>query len=147
MGGRGASSAIGIYAKRNGLGEYVLDESGNAFYLEYGDEFESLATIPTNRGEVKVIRSLTSNNNKRPYETRTPGRIYATVSSSGVFNNLYFFGPDGKIREEWNLAHSHKGVRPGHKHIGYEHSDDAIPLSDTERAYARTVEERWERQR
>ena len=146
MGGRGASSASanGLYVKldRNGLPK--LDQDGNPEVAHYGDEFKSIATFGTSRGEVKVLESTSGNNNKKPLETRTPGRVYATVHADGHINNIYFYDESGRSAEEWNVGdHTHYGSRY-HKHIGYYHGENGgRPLNESEMEYVREVETRW----
>lgn len=59
--------------------------------LEYGDEYRSVATFQTSRGEVKVLVGRVANNNKPPMETHTSGRVYAQVNSTGHVSSIYFF--------------------------------------------------------
>lgn len=135
MGGRGASSGTyKLYGKT----------------LQYGDEYRSLATLQTTRGEVKVIVGKLANNNKPPMETRTEGRINAQVDDTGHVSSLYFFGADGKRVESWNIAthrDSHRHYGSGsHKHIGYNHSENGgRRLNKQERRYAREVDRKWRR--
>ena len=143
MGGRGASSPSLIYEERNADGTFKVDENGNHIYHEYGDELTSVATFSTKRGEVKVVYSNDQQNLARPYETRTPGRIYAMLDRDNNINRLYFFNQDGKLKEEWNIGHSHFESKY-HVHTGYEHSvDTGRPMTDTEIAYYEKVNERW----
>lgn len=114
--------------------------SGSA---KYGEEYRSLGTFSTSRGEVKVIKSRNSKNNKRPYFTMTKNRVYATVDHQGRINNLYFFDSSGRIREEWNISHDHGDILGPHKHIGFEHSNEAFPLTDSDLAYLEEVRNKW----
>lgn len=144
MGGRGASSHYGIYAARDGNGNYILDENGKTVYREYGDEFESVGVLNTSRGEIKVLRSLLTNNNQRIIETRTPCRVYATETSDGVLKTLYFYDSSGKLKEEWNSRHTHKGSSQWHKHIGYDHRTARLDeLTENEKAYFLEIIDRW----
>lgn len=146
MGGRGASSASasGDYVMLDRDGNPKLDADGNPMVGHYGGEYRSIATFNTSRGEVKVIKQRNGDNNKKPLETRTPNRIYATVDSDGEINNIYFYDENGKSREEWNIrGHYHYDMEK-HKHVGYYHAEEGtFELSEPELEYAEEVRRKW----
>ena len=146
MGGRGASSASanGTYVKLDKNGNPKLDKDGNPEIGHYGEEFRSIATFDTSRGEVKVLEQTEAGNNKKPLETKTPNRVYATVGADGHINNIYFYDKDGKSTEEWNIgSHPHYGSYY-HKHIGYYHKEHGgRPLNAEEMIYVEEVETKW----
>ena len=146
MGGRGASSASanGTYVKLDRNGEPKKNPDGSLQVGRYGSEFKSIARFDTSRGEVKVLEQAVSGNNKKPLETMTPGRVYATVHADGHINNIYFYDESGRSVEEWNIGdHPHYGSRY-HKHIGYYHSENGgRPLNEAEMDYVREVEAKW----
>lgn len=146
MGGRGASSASsnGGYIKLDKYGNPKLDEKGNPVIGHYGEEFRSLATFDTTRGEVKVLETADGGSNKKPLETKTPNRIYATVNSDGHINNLYLYDENGLSKEEWHIGgHLHYGSKY-HMHIGYYHSEGGgRALNASELRYVEEVERKW----
>lgn len=135
MGGRGASSGTyKLYGKE----------------LHYGDEFESVATFQTSRGEVKVLVGKLANNNKPPMETMTRGRIYAQFDHTGHISSIYFFDENGRRTETWSITTHHDSHRHygsgSHKHIGYNHSENGGGrLTKQERRFAREVDRKWQR--
>ena len=139
MGGRGASS-----------GTYKLRINEDTLELHYGDEYRSLATFATTRGEVKVVESLLFEKKKAPMETMTPGRIYAMTDHTGHISDIIFFDDNGMRAETWHIAthrksHTHGGTG-NHKHIGYFHDEGGSrKLSKAEIRYAREVGRKWAR--
>ncbi len=135
MGGRGASSGTYMMAGKE---------------MHYGDEFRSLATFKTSRGEVKVLENKLASNNKPPLETQTKGRIYAIVDNTGHVSDIFFYGDDGKRIESWSItthydSHKHHGSG-SHMHRGYNHKENGgRKLNKQERRYAREVDRKWRR--
>ena len=117
----------------------------------YGDEFESLDTFMTSRGEVKVLKSKLSAENKAVLFTKTPGRIYATINSSGHVTSIYFFNSLGAISETWHIGgkgYGHRHMGSGHhSHPGPRHTKQFRRLSKAEKQYAREVDRRWRRRK
>ena len=137
----------GVVRARIGLTKMEGTMGGRGTYSgthKYGEEFRSIAEpFMTSRGEVKAIESRISKNNKRVYLTQTDGRIYATVNKNGEINNLFFFGSDGLVTEEWNLRGKHGNIAGGHKHLGFQHSGDAVPLSARDNEFVSEVKRLW----
>ena len=115
----------------------------------YGDWFESLATLRTSRGEVKVIRSRISKNNSPVDKTITPNRIYAQVDHRGYITKLFFFDKNAEYVEMWDTggtksSHRHtSGANSGfHRHVGKDHGN-GVALTKAEKQYAREVDRKW----
>lgn len=114
MGGRGASST---YYKLNGEGHV------------YGDEYESVIHGFDN---VKIVAMRRSTSRKAPQESKSPGRIYATVNKeTGELHSLSYIGSDGKRYKQVDAA-DHRGLG-SHAHNGYNHNGLARKLSRKER--------------
>ncbi len=107
MGGRGASSGLGLYRDRHGR------------IVAYGSEFRCILQFRrikfvTIRDEVESPRV--------PLETRTPKRIYVLVGKRGQLKAISFYDSKGMKRLQLDLDHKHKGFKP-HRHTGYDHGD------------------------
>lgn len=122
--------------------------------MRYGDEFESLDTFATPLGEVKVLKSKVSKNNKQALVTKAENRVYAMVDKrTGRLRELYFFNSMGAVSEVWNIgwnrsSHRHNGkggVNSSlHKHIGPDHRRGPVKkLTRAERRFARSVDRQW----
>ena len=115
--------------------------------MRYGDEFESLDTFMTSRGEVKVLRSKLTKNNQSVLFTKTKGRIYATVNNRGHVTSLYFFNSMGGVSETWHIGgkgYGHNHMKSGHhSHPGIKHTKRFRTLTKSEKQYAREVDRRW----
>lgn len=108
MGGRGASSGIGLYRDRHGK------------FVHYGDEY----TTVLQEGRIKfVVLKSGIDAITAPRETRTKGRIYVTIGKNGSPKAITFFDRNGLRRAQIDLDHKHKGECP-HKHGGYAHDRD-----------------------
>ena len=117
----------------------------------YGDEFESLDKFMTPLGEVKVLRSRTSKNNKQVIVTKADNRVYAMVDrKTGHLRELYFFNSMGAVSEVWNIgwdrsSHRHKKGKVNsslHKHFGPNHAGEKR-LTKAERRMARRIDRQW----
>lgn len=119
--------------------------------MRYGDEFESLDTFATPLGEVKVLKSKISKNNKQALVTKAKNRVYAMVDKrTGRLRELYFFNSMGAVSEVWNIgwdqsSHRHKkgGTNSSlHKHFGPNHTGEKR-LTRAERRLARRIDRQW----
>ena len=122
--------------------------------MQYGDEFESIDKFMTPFGEVKVLKSRISSNNKQVIVTKAKDRIYAMVDkSTGRLRELYFFNSMGAVSEVWNIGWSSSSHRHGgkggvnsslHKHIGPNHKNGpVVRLTKAERRLARRIDRQW----
>ena len=104
MGGRVASIGLG-FVKHN-----------------YGTEYETLHRS----GKIKFVRS-TSGSAKAPMETRTKGRIYATVNNQNKIKSISFYDRKNKRRRQIDVTgspHTIKGKKIiPHVHKGYNHNE------------------------
>ncbi len=124
MGGRGAASG----------------SSKNS----YGTEFKSLLKV----GNIKFVKSTTGNNAKDPLETRTKGRVYATINGEGKINAINYYDPSGKRYKSINLLHSHAEINGEHTHIGYYHKEGGTRhLTDDEKELVAFVKRVWYKRR
>ena len=119
--------------------------------MQYGEEFESLDTFTTPLGEVKVLKSKVSKNNKQVIVAKAKNRVYAMVDKrTGRLRELYFFNSMGAVSEVWNIgwvqsSHRHKkgGTNSSlHKHFGPNHVGEKR-LTRAERHLARRIDRQW----
>lgn len=114
MGGREASSTY-----------YKLGGEGHV----YGDEYKSAIHGFDN---VKIVAMTKNTSLKAPQESKTPGRIYATINKeTGKLHSLSYMGSDGKRYKQVD-ASNHKSLK-SHAHDGLNHNSPARKLSRKER--------------
>ena len=81
----------------------------------HGTDFETVVKIPPVLGEVKVLVSTHTTQNKLPDKTLAKNRIYAHVDwHTGNISSMFFYDGEGGIKEQWNVGTGGKG----HKHFG-----------------------------
>lgn len=120
MGGRGAASGM---SKK-----------------PYGTEFESLLTV----GNIKFVKNMAGDNAKDPLETKTKGRIYATVNGEGKINSINYYDPSGKRYKSINLLHGHEDIKGEHTHLGYFHKEGGTrKLTRKEKRLVEFVKDAW----
>lgn len=89
-------------------------------------------------GRIKFVTTANPIDSVRsPSQTRTPGRIYVTVSK-GKLKCITFYRPDGRKRIQIDLDHWHNGEMP-HKHIGYNHGLDGRMTNANKKLVERIV--------
>lgn len=126
MGGRGASSGISKQGKK------------------YGTEYKTLLT----KGRVKYV-TPTSGSVNTPMETRSKGRIYATVNKHGNIKAVTFYDRKNKRRRQIDLSgNPHrvngKPIIP-HVHKGYIHNERGDrDLSRKERKLVDKIKKTWD---
>lgn len=125
MGGRGSSSNF-LYRDHDGK------------FAEYGDEYKTVHQ----RGMVKFVKPKNNRTSVRvPEETRTKGRIYATIGKKGEVMSITRYDKNGKKCIQIDLTHWHNGRKP-HVHKGYNHGAGAR-LSKSENALMERVLKYW----
>lgn len=125
MGGRGASVGISKQGKK------------------YGTEYKTLHS----KGKVKYI-TPTSGSANAPMETRSKGRIYATVNKHGNIKAISFYDRNNKRSRQIDLRgtpHRVKGkaILP-HVHKGYLHNEKGDrDLTRKERKIVDRIKKTW----
>lgn len=125
MGGRGASVGISKQGKK------------------YGTEYKTLYK----KGKVKYV-TPTSGNANAPMETRSKGRIYATVNKHGNIKAISFYDRNNKRSRQIDLRgtpHRVKGkaILP-HVHKGYLHNEKGDrDLTRKERKIVDRIKKTW----
>ena len=86
-------------------------------------------------GEIDGVKVLVrpSGSVKAPEYSHTENRIYAIVQNGGL-KHLTFYDENHKQSVSIDLMHEHgsKRLKP-HKHFNLDHSDDGIPINETEK--------------
>lgn len=105
MGGRGASSGVSVKGKR------------------YGTEYRSVLQ----HDNIKFVKYNDGKSTKTPMETKTKGRIYATVNAKNELRSITMYGKEGKRIAQIDIAgrlHKVEGkyIIP-HIHLGYFHDE------------------------
>lgn len=125
MGGRGASSGITDSGKR------------------YGTEFRTIAQA----GNVKFIKN-NDGSVTAPMDTRTRGRIYATLDKYNDVKHITFYDVNGERYKQIDVkGPKHIGKLP-HNHLGYEHDEYGTrELSQKEQRKVNEILTIWSRRR
>ena len=124
MGSSGAASGIDPYVGRN----HKL--------TTYGSEFTTLHIA----GDVKFV-TTTTDNVRTPMETRTPGRIYATISRSGEIAAITTYDSNGVKAVQIDLLQPHRGLSP-HAHDGSNHAEGR-ELTQQESLLVKYIQNEW----
>lgn len=120
MGGRGSASGEGKHP--------------------YGSEFRSLLKA----SNIRYVKPIGAENAKDPLETRTRGRVYATVNADGEINSISYYDKSGKRYKAINLLHSDGDIKGPHTHEGYFHKENGTRhLTDDERKMVAFVKGIW----
>ena len=130
MGGRGASSGLGLYRDRNGK------------FVEYGTEYKTVLQD----GKIKFVEMRNPNDSVRvPEETRTKGRVYVTIGKQNELKSITRYDKDGKKFLQIDLSHGHtnngKKLQP-HSHDGYNHAEGR-PLTTGEQRLVNHILKIW----
>lgn len=130
MGGRGASSGMGLYRDRYGK------------FVEYGTEYDTILQD----GNIKFVKMHNPNDSVRvPEETRTKERIYVTIGKNSDLKSITRYDEDGKKVLQIDLSHAHTsgGVRlQPHSHDGYNHAEGR-PLTKVEERLVKNILKTW----
>lgn len=132
MGGRGASSGMSHYERKDGT---VIENP-------YGSQYHAVMTA----GNVKFV-SKNSRQSKPLMETMTRGRVYAHAEGDDL-KSIVYFDNENKRSKQIDIDHSHKGEQP-HTHHGYNHNENdsargAAMLTPDELAMVDRVTDIWE---
>lgn len=126
MGGNTASSGIDPYAGRGGVP------------TTYGSEFKTLMID----GNVKFITVRNPNESVRtPSETRSPGRVYVTITDKGKVQSVTTYDQTGKKATQIDIWHPHGGLQP-HVHDRDNHTT-ARPLTQHEELLLKYALKKW----
>ena len=117
-------------------GAFENVETGNFNFVEGGQTFRSI-------GEYDGVKVLVrdSGSVKAPEYSHTANRIYAIVQE-GALKHLTFYDENHNQSVSIDLLHSHHGLMP-HKHYKLDHTDNGIPLSDSEMVMIKTLKRRF----
>lgn len=83
------------------------------------------------------------------FETKTRGRVYATVTKEGNLKSIYYFDKNLEKSKNIDLTHYHNGKKP-HVHHGYEHAEEdkhmhgGTGLTPREKKMVDRVNKLWE---
>lgn len=127
MGGRGASSGMSHYERKDGT---VIENP-------YGSQYHAVMTA----GNVKFV-SKNSRQSEPLMETMTRGRVYAHVEGDDL-KSIVYFDNKNKRSKQIDMDHAHLGISP-HAHDGYFHSKFRKNLTTEERAMVDRVVSEWE---
>ena len=124
MGGRGASSGMSKAGK------------------PYGSEYHTVLQT----GNIKFVQRI-GDSASAPLETRTKGRVYATVNAADEVKYISYYDTENKRTKTIDLDKPHKGISP-HVHHGYKHNENDGPkgatgLSTKERKMVDNVLKTW----
>lgn len=116
----------------------------------FGTDFEALAIIPTERGEVKVLVPTKGKQNKPISNTLAKNRIYANIDwTDGHVKELFLYDSRGEVSEHWNIrlgdegGHAHFGSY-FHVHFGLDHKNaGGRPLTREEMEFVKGVDGKW----
>lgn len=131
MGGRGASYG------------YSDNEKGKA--KKYGTEYSTLAQM----GNVKFVKYNLADEAKSPMETKTKGRVYATIDKDNDVKYISFYDSNGeRIKQIDVKGKSHKELGVPHVHVGYEHDEHGTrSISEEEKKTVKHILDYWEKKR
>lgn len=104
MGGRGASSGMSHYERKNGT---IVENP-------YGSQYRMVHKS----GNIKFVKP-TDNNEEELLETMTRGRVYALINSKGNIKSITYFDNENKRNRVVEIDHGHAGLKE-HAHRGYE---------------------------
>ena len=121
MGGRGAKYGISIDGKK------------------YGSEYTSVAQF----GKIKVVRR-NDWNTTAPLETRTRGRVYATLDKKDDIKFISFYDEENERYKTIDVKGPKHGDLLPHKHFGYEHGEAGYELSSKENKLVERTISLWE---
>lgn len=106
MGGRGASSGMSHYERKNGT---IVENP-------YGSQYRMVHKS----GNIKFV-SRNARESEPLMETMTKGRVYAHVEGDTI-RAIVYFDKENKRSKQIDLTHSHNGKQP-HTHRGYLHGE------------------------
>jgi hypothetical protein len=72
-------------------------------------------------------------------------RVYAFVNAKDQLKSIAFYDKSGKKKRQIDLDHKHCGKIP-HVHIGYNHSQEDVNLSKSDKAYIAKVLRIWRKE-
>ena len=132
MGGRGASSGMSHYERKDGT---VVENP-------YGSQYHAVMTA----GNVKFV-SKNSRQSEPLMETVTRGRVYAHAEGDDL-KSIVYFDNENQRSKQIDIDHSQKGEQP-HTHHGYNHNENdsargAAMLTPDELAMVDRVTDIWE---
>ena len=126
MGSNTASSGIDPYIGRGGVP------------TTYGSEFKTLMVD----GNVKFITVRNPNESVRtPSETRSPGRVYVSITEKGKVQSVTTYDQTGKKATQIDIWHPHGGLQP-HAHDRDNHTT-ARPLTQHEELLLKYALKKW----
>lgn len=131
MGGRGASGGMSV------------DKYGNPI-AKYGSEYRTLYQ----KGNIKFVQYNGSTAAKTPMETMAKGRIYVTVTTSGILKSITKYDKKNKRYKQIDLtgqAHLIDGEKIiPHSHLGYIHDEHGTRVpSDKDKKLIDKVRRIW----
>lgn len=126
MGSEGAASGIDPYPGRNGA------------LTTYGSEFQTLLVD----GNVKFVTTRNPHESVRtPKETRSPGRVYVTITEKGKVQSITSYDQQGKKSVQIDIWHPHGGMQP-HAHDRDDHTK-ARSLTQYEQLLLKYALKKW----
>lgn len=134
MGGRGASSGMSHYERKDGT---VVENP-------YGSQYHAVLQS----GNIKFVTKNTRDS-ETLMETMTRGRVYAHVEGDELKSIVYFDNAN-KRTKQIDLGHPHRpGFDGEHTHHGYFHNENdsakgAANLTSEERKMVERVRSLWE---
>lgn len=118
-------------------GAFENVNTGNFTFVDGGQTFNSIGEVDG----VKVLVRADGYSVKAPEYSHTENRIYAIVQGDRL-KHLTFYDDDHKQTVSIDLSHEHRGVKP-HKHYNLDHTDDGIPINESELKLINKVKRRF----
>ena len=122
-------------------GAFVSIDANNFVFVEGGQRYFSVGTLSID-SNIKVL--LQKNGAvKAPEYSHTADRVYAVVQN-GMLKHVSFYDENHNQTKSIDLLHEHgkDRVKP-HIHYNLDHSDDGIPISDSDRVLINRIKKEF----
>ena len=122
-------------------GAFVNVSSGDFSFVERGQRYSSIGTLISDRNVKVLVQN--SGAVKAPEYSHTANRVYAVVQN-GMLKHVTFYDDSHNQVKSIDLLHDHGigKVRP-HIHYNLDHSDDGIPISDSDRILIKRIKKEF----
>ncbi len=120
-------------------GAFVDVNAGDFTFVDSGQTFNSIGEVDG----VKVLVRTAGYSVKAPEYSHTANRTYAVIQD-GKLKHLTFYDENHNQYASIDLLHEHgsKRLKP-HKHLYLDHTDDGIPINDSELKLINKIKRRF----
>lgn len=120
-------------------GAFADVNAGDFTFVDGGQTFNSIGKVDG----VKVLVRTDGYSVKAPEYSHTAKRTYAVIQD-GKLKHLTFYDENHNQYVSIDLLHEHgsKRLKP-HKHLYLDHTDDGIPISDSELKLINKIKRRF----